>query len=56
MANGQTIRCAVESCKFYGAGGYCRLEAIEVAPQQNIYSGVADEETLCSNYEPILEL
>lgn len=56
MTGGQTIRCGVESCKFYGAGGYCRLDSVEVAPQHNIYTGLADEETLCSSYEPILEL
>ncbi|MGI6469601.1 MAG: DUF1540 domain-containing protein [Syntrophomonadaceae bacterium] len=56
MGNGQTIRCTVESCKYYGKGGYCRLESIEVAPQHNVYSGIAEEETLCSSYEPILEL
>ncbi len=56
MTGEQTIRCGVESCKFYGSGGYCRLESIEVAPQHHICSGLANEETLCSSYEPILEL
>ncbi|HZK43856.1 MAG TPA: DUF1540 domain-containing protein [Syntrophomonadaceae bacterium] len=47
----QTIGCTVSSCKFNSKGQYCGLESIEVSPVQNVNSGIAQDESLCANYE-----
>lgn len=52
----QTIRCKVQSCRFYGTGDYCTLPAVEVMPNQQVFNGIAEDESFCGSYESLIEL
>lgn len=51
MEKKQKINCTVESCKYNdGRKQMCELDAIEVAPKNNVSSGKADESE-CASYK-----